>query len=191
MPIQTTRGAYRVTVQSDLTGTPKTKSFDLIENIGEEPGRATSFWFLAKIYHNIGEWSSVSSAEEDFKHIAAHEFGHLILNEYGGGLIPTYSWGHKNTSTVDTQSPLPGVSIPRSGEIDLMAYYDWKMPRPAQNSPNIFFPDFPETEVKFDPNKAYHPHHLAGGFQEYWDRSVAAEQDVKGLLWLCRVRFRD
>jgi hypothetical protein len=155
-----------------MTGKPKTRSFKLVERVDESGGRATSLWIFAAIYHNAGAWSTgyaVSFADESFKHTAAHEFGHLILNGYGNdGFIPEYSWGHKNTSTIETQAPLPGTSIPVNGEIDLMTYYDWK---------NTY------------PNKITRPWLLSGGWQEYWGRSVAAEQDVQGLLWLCRVRF--
>jgi hypothetical protein len=172
-PIQTAQGAFSVTVQADMTGKPKAKSFKLVERVDESGGRATSLWIFAAIYHNAGAWNKYGwptvYADKAFKNTAAHEFGHLILNGYGNdGFIPEYSWGHKNTSTIETQAPLPGTSIPASGEIDVMTYYDYEHSYP---------------------NTITHPLQLPGAWQEYWDRSVASEQDVKGLLWLCRIRF--
>jgi hypothetical protein len=32
---------------------------------------------------------------------------------------------------------------------------------------------------------------FSGTYQNLWNRSVAAEEDVKGLTWLSRVKFND
>lgn len=164
-PIQTTKGTYKVTVVAELNGKPSAKKFPLIESLDADFGRSTSFAMFKKVYHNQGFWSAANYpatfADGDFAHTAAHELGHLILNEYGdGGLIPNYSWSHKETSTVLTQSPVDNHPIPGSGELDLMHYHS----------------DYPRGPR---------------GYQDYWNRSVASEQDVKGLLWLSRVKFND
>ncbi|MEH6687960.1 MAG: PAAR domain-containing protein [Halopseudomonas sabulinigri] len=160
--IQTSRGAFSVKVTADVNAEPSAKDFPLISCLKEDFGRSTSFAMFKKIYHNLGPWWSVNYpgyyADEDFKHTSAHEVGHLILNEYGdGGVIPNYSWSHKSTSTVLTQSPHENHPTPVSGEIDLMHYHS----------------DRPKT------------------LPDYWARSVASEQDVKGLLWLTRIKFDD
>lgn len=160
--IQTSMGAFSVRVTADVNAEPSAKDFPLISCLKEDFGRSTSFAMFKKIYHNLGPWRAVnypgSYADEDFKHTSAHEIGHLILNKYGdGGLIPNYSWSHKSTSTVLTQSPHENHPMPASGEIDLMHYHS--------NGPK--------------------------NYPDYWARSVASEQDVKGLLWLARIQFDD
>ena len=164
-PIQTAKGTYKVKVTADVNAEPSAKNFPLIASLSADFGRSTSFAMFKKIYHNQGFWSAANYpadfADGDFEHTAAHEVGHLILNEYGdGGLVPEYSWSHKDTSTVLTQSPRANHPVPGSGEVDVMHYHS-DYPRGVQ------------------------------GYQDYWNRSVASEQDVKGLLWLARVQFND
>nr|WP_298117355.1 PAAR domain-containing protein [uncultured Pseudomonas sp.] len=164
-PIQTAKGIYMVKVVADVNTEPSAKNFPLISSLSADFGRSTSFAMFKKIYHNQGFWSAANYpagfADGDFEHTAAHEVGHLILNEYGdGGLVPEYSWSHKETSTVLTQSPVANHPVPGSGEVDVMHYHS-DSPRGPQ------------------------------GYQDYWNRAVASEQDVKGLLWLTRVQFDD
>lgn len=164
-PIQTAKGVYKVKVVADVNTKPSAKNFPLISSLSADFGRSTSFAMFKKIYHNQGFWSAANYpagfADGDFEHTAAHEVGHLILNEYGdGGLVPEYSWSHKETSTVLTQSPVANHPVPGSGEVDVMHYHS-DSPRGPR------------------------------GYQDYWNRAVASEQDVKGLLWLSRVQFDD
>lgn len=162
LPVTTSRGTFRVAVIAEVSAKPSAKDFPLIELLDSDFGRSTSFAMFKKIYHNAGFWTSMgwpaSAADDDFAHTSAHEFGHLVLNDYGDeGLIPNYSWSHKSSSTVLTQSPVESHPVPARGEIDLMHYHS--------NSP----PSMPD----------------------YWARSIASEQDVKGLIWLSRVKFND
>ncbi len=164
-PIRTTNGEMEITVIADVNGHPGARDFPLIEKLDANFGRSTSFSMFKKIYHNAGFWDAAryptGFADSDLEHTAAHEFGHLVLNDYGdGGLIPEYSWSHKQTSSVLTQSPNDNHPVPGNGEIDVMHYHS----------------DYPRGPQ---------------GYQNYWSRSVASEQDVKGLLWLSRVRFND
>ena len=168
-PIQTGASSYRVKVNADVNQLPKAKNFPLVENLTADGGRSTSFGVFRKIHHNLGYaytkfvsetknpslWPTGKRfTDELFKQTAAHEFGHLILNEYGdGGLMPTHSWTHKNTSTL-WQTEKPNNPMPKVGEIDLMRYYSTYL---------------------------------------YWEdrfsRTVASDDDVKGLIWLSRVQF--
>lgn len=158
-PIRTPKGTYKAIVKADANAEPKAQNFPLIAKLDRNFGRATSLGGFRKIYHNLGFWGNRKTfADEHFKHTSAHEFGHLILNEYGGGWpVPSYSWGHKGSSTVATQTPIENHDIPKSGEIDLMEYHS--------NNPS--------------------------NYVDFWARSVAHEQDVKGLIWLTRIQFNE
>jgi hypothetical protein len=170
-PINTSRGIYKLNVYTESNVEPKSKNFPLVENLTEDGGRSTSFGIFRKIHHNLGYANlkfvlesntphraneAKLYADEVFKETAAHEFGHLILNEYGdGGLIPEYSWTHKDTSTL-WQDEKPNNPMPAAGEIDVMHYHSTQL---------------------------------------YWvdklSRTAAAPQDVKGLIWLARIKFND
>jgi hypothetical protein len=90
-----------------------------------------------------------------------HEFGHIIMNEYGN---TDYSWTHDGTSGGGFFGKLD--QTPKKG-----AQYQY----PNGN-----------TEVNI-----MHYHSSIEPKPEHWRRSVGAEKDVKGLLWLCRVKFDD
>jgi uncharacterized Zn-binding protein involved in type VI secretion len=126
--INTSNGLYRCTVQADINAKPSAKNFPLTENLTVDGGRSTSLGGFRVIHHNFGYWSvrryPTFFADEEFMHTAAHEFGHLVLNEYGdGGLIPHYSWSHKDTSTVLTQNRKDNHYISATGELDVMHYF--------------------------------------------------------------------
>ena len=107
------------------------------------PGSVRGFYSLfgnfvpERIAYNIGwieyqnGWAFVRSinADKSFGETAAHELGHEILSAYGGD---SYSYGHKGSSTVVSQTTKKvangGVSYPTSGEIDLMKYYNGSRP---------------------------------------------------------------
>ncbi|KOY02038.1 hypothetical protein AM274_12720 [Pseudomonas nunensis] len=133
--ITTGKGVYKVKVKADVNAQPAAGNFPLVDNLSKEGGRSTSLALFRKIHHNMGMYyaaavnsglsgiaSATSTANDDFKYTAAHEFGHFILNEYGGGVIPMYSWTHKDSSTLG-QSIKPDHPEPTSGEIDVMNYY--------------------------------------------------------------------
>lgn len=91
-----------------------------------------------RIAYNIGwiEYSNgwgfqrAANADKEFGETGAHELGHEILSAYGGD---SYSYGHKESSTVVTQKTKKmangGVSYPPSGNIDIMKYYNGTRPR--------------------------------------------------------------
>jgi uncharacterized Zn-binding protein involved in type VI secretion len=133
--ITTSKGVYKVAVKAEINAAPKAGNFPLIDSLSADFGRSTSLAIARKVYHNAGyaynqlvtrQGMSASYAttfaKEEFKETSAHEFGHLILNEYGGGLIPTYSWTHKDSSTL-MQNPKGNHPTPKSGEVDVMHYF--------------------------------------------------------------------
>jgi hypothetical protein len=63
--------------------------------------------------------------QDDFKIVAAHEFGHRVLTEFYK--VET-SWGHKETSGLIFQNVHENSKYPTVGEIDIMKYYNEKMP---------------------------------------------------------------
>jgi hypothetical protein len=167
--INTAQGAYTVKVIADLTGAPKASSFKLIENLTSKYGRSRSK-VGAQIVHNAGYWYKltqsptnvpVNHSDSNFKLISAHEFGHRILDIYGKGSSPDYSWGHKGTST-GVISVTPQKPLPNT-------------PRPKVGEIDI---------IKYSDDRS-----LPGSYDDYWQRSIASEVDVKGLLWLTRIGF--
>jgi hypothetical protein len=162
--INTIKGAYTVSVIADLNGAPGTKAdgFALVENIKEKFVRSRSD-AGSKIVHNAGYWHAqpTGNADDDFKRTVGHEFGHRILNEYGGR--STYSWSHKGTSTGVIDIP-PQSPLPNT-------------PRPRTGEIDV---------MHYSSEKS-----LPSTYADYWGRSIAAEQDVKSLFWLSRVKFHE
>jgi hypothetical protein len=183
-PVKTAKGDFKVTVKVEINVAPHARKFKLFELCEPEPGTIQrSNTILNEIYHNLGtSYHAVKKKirtlpdpdstvlnrirhiiDEDFKKTSAHEFGHFILTAYGGGgFWPGYSSRHKGTSHWIPQNPIKGHHLTLTGEIDLMHYHE---PRP-------------DNSTLKDPS-----------FQDRLNRTVAAEEDVKSLLWLGRVRF--
>ncbi|MGA9615728.1 MAG: PAAR domain-containing protein [Serratia proteamaculans] len=164
--IPTKNGRYKVKVSVNINIAPAMPSFDLIEVLDSEFGRSTSLKGFRKVCHNLGFYSKVyqslpsqnasSQADMLFKLTAPHEMGHIVLDKYAPfGWTKDYSWTHKSSSSL-SQEPLPGTTMPSSGEIDIMKYADKQQSLDIQGK-----------------------------------HSVAAEEDVKGLIWLSRVKFND
>ncbi|MFZ4861157.1 hypothetical protein ACL9RF_03145 [Sphingobacterium sp. Mn56C] len=75
-----------------------------------------------------GGWGYEREAYEDikFRETVAHEIGHEILKAYGGTI---YSYGHKGTVNLITQNKNSNAPLyPTSGEIDIMPYYQNRVP---------------------------------------------------------------
>lgn len=144
-----TGNVYDVIVKPVATSNKAMDDISIVYNTNREwlrssnPGSVRGFYSLfgnivaERIAYNIGwieyqnGWGFVRSinADKSFGETAAHELGHEILSAYGGD---SYSYGHKGSSTVVTQSTRSvangGVSYPASGEIDLMKYYNGSRP---------------------------------------------------------------
>lgn len=124
----------------------------------KEGSRSRNWWASRKLFYNAGLYSAYPRlADMDFQHTAAHEIGHEILQAFGGK--NNYSYIHKGSSTLLTQEVNKKFKYPRTGEIDLMIYYDGE-------DPTHPFP------------------------RDYYTRSVAAEKDVLGILWLTKLGVR-
>jgi hypothetical protein len=155
LSISTPYGTHTVTTRAVVTTGKAMDDINLEYNTNGDWGRSSNpgsvrgfFSFIANIFipersiYNAGwikyeprandnGWRYQDLTEEDnaFKETSAHEFGHEILSAYGG---ENYSYGHRGTSTVITQTTLAltdgGLSHPASGEIDLMKYYNGSPP---------------------------------------------------------------
>ncbi|HAT1610732.1 TPA: RNA 2'-phosphotransferase [Raoultella planticola] len=164
--VSTKNGRYKVKDLVSINIAPAMPSFYLIEVLDSEFGRSTSLKGIRKVCHNLGFYSKIyqslpsqnasSQADMLFKLTASCEMGHIVLDKYAPfGWTKDYSWTHKSSSSI-SQEPLPGSTMPSSGEIDIMKYADKQQSLDIQGK-----------------------------------HAVASEEDVKGLIWLSRVKFND
>ncbi|MDT7831766.1 hypothetical protein RQM59_05205 [Flavobacteriaceae bacterium S356] len=180
--VTTPKGKYKVTTKAIQTTSKHMDDLDVNYNTNDSVSRSSNpgsvrdiVSFFAnvvpeEITYNV-EWNQFvnkkgkkfwayippSYADKEFLVTAAHEIGHEILSAFAS---PNYSYTHKGSSTLLTQTPLlvadGGSTYAPAGEIDLMKYFDSKAtPRPAN----------------------------------FHTRVIAAEDDVLGLIWLSRVDF--
>lgn len=76
----------------------------------------------ACVKYNGIVYAKKSVADRAFELTAAHEFGHSVLLAAGGW---RHSWGHKGTVVSLMQRTRESApTYPRTGEIDLMCYYN-------------------------------------------------------------------
>ncbi len=179
--------AYEVYVNGMNTEINHINSMVLIYNTNNDWGRSGNPGVLARTFYNVGYlefsdgwgYDTEEKEEKDFKLTAAHELGHTILESYGG---VTYSWQHKGSSYLFPQDEKPvkgneafidffkkdnmkeyfGEYYPREGEIDLMKYYNYEM--------NVM------------------DRRITVNMKE--ERSIAAEKDVLGLIWLTKIKLK-
>ncbi|MBF4516839.1 hypothetical protein IRZ71_10805 [Flavobacterium sp. ANB] len=161
-------------------------SIDLIYNTNNSWGRSGNPGVLARIYYNEGYvkysngWGYINGphAELEYKHTSGHEIGHSILKAYGG---MTYSWQHKGSSYLlpqdvkpvkgnetfsdhfkkDNMKEISGEYYPKSGEIDLMKYYNYENDKTGRR--------IPVSKIE--------------------ERSVATEKDIMILIWLTKLKI--
>ena len=123
--IKLSNSTYIVKVQAHHRSTNAIPVDLYIETDEGEYGRSMNPAMLgidASFIYNKGAFGDYRT-DLDFRLVSAHEFGHSVLM-YAGGL--PLSWGHKGSTNPLTQSvkgTTPGY--PKSGNIDLMKYYDW------------------------------------------------------------------
>ncbi|SDA89538.1 YD repeat-containing protein, partial [Pseudomonas sp. NFACC15-1] len=76
----------------------------------------------ATIYYQQGaSGGNLDWADKDYQVVAAHEIGHPILT-LAGGL--RYSWGHEGTSGIFGYENGGRAPVPKTGEMNLMKYYE-------------------------------------------------------------------
>lgn len=103
---------------------------------------------------------------------AAHELGHELLQAYGGTI---YSWQHKGSSYY-----LPQGTKPTKGKEtrwERMTHWD-EMETDGE--------DYPVNGGEIDVMKYYNKEPRI----KYFDRTVASEKDVLGLVWLTKLKIK-
>ncbi|MGA4449407.1 PAAR domain-containing protein [Ectopseudomonas chengduensis] len=161
-PIQTAKGAFQVKVIADVNAKPSAKNFPLIASIGDDFGRSTSFAMFKKIYHNLGMWAAANYPAN----FADEDFAHTAAHEVGHLILNEYGDG----------GLIPAYSWSHKSTSTILTQ------APVDNHP---IPAAGEIDLMH-----YHSH-SPRNYQDYWQRSIASENDVKGLLWLTRVKFDD
>ncbi len=157
-----------------------------------EDGRSRNWWLSRKLFYNedftydmyqllakqypmekiipISKAEGAKYDEMDYKHTAAHEIGHEILKTFGGAI--NFSYTHKGTSTLFTQETKPSSTLPPeiNTEIDLMKYYD-----DDQYINRFGF----KTATGFTSIS-----------NNFYERNIASEKDVLGLLWCSMLKIK-
>ncbi len=113
--------------------------------------------------------------KDDFKETSARELGHEILQAFGGDI---YSYQHKGSS-YRTQKTKP-TSPPNEKWYEKTAaenIRDWA----KDQMKDIDGENFPSTGEQ-DLMKYYHGSNI-------YNRIAAAEEDVKGLIWLTGIKI--
>jgi len=158
--IQTDNGAFQVKVLAQVNEKPGTKNFPLIASISNDFGRSTSFAMFKKIYHNQGWWAAANYPVS----FADQEFEHTAAHELGHLILNECGDGRV----------IPAYSWSHKSTSTILTQ------KPLDNNP---VPASGEIDLMH-----YHSERPSN-MQDYWARSVASENDVKGLLWLSRVKF--
>ncbi|CAM1356880.1 hypothetical protein [Tenacibaculum ascidiaceicola] len=128
---------------------------------------AENHWF-----YKIRGWSFVeeNKEEEEFKFTSAHEIGHEILQAYGGTI---YSWQHKGSSYYVPQDTKP---VGKESFKEKYINIDYMEESKGENTP--------VSGKEIDLMKYYND------YSGYKSRIVADEKDVKGILWLTKIKIR-
>jgi uncharacterized Zn-binding protein involved in type VI secretion len=162
-PITTAKGTYKVTVTADPSSSPKARNFPIIEKLDDSFGRATSIKGFQKIYHNAGFWFHWNS--DTPSGLADAHFKHTAAHEFGHLILNEYGDGG-----------IPEYSWTHKGSSTLFQNTIPNTPYPRTGEVDVmkYFSDGPWNEIDYN---------------DYYDRSVIAEEDVKGMIWLTRVKF--
>ncbi|APU28243.1 hypothetical protein UYA_00400 [Ectopseudomonas alcaliphila JAB1] len=158
--IQTDKGVFQVKVLAQVNEKPSAKDFPLIASISDDFGRSTSFAMFKKIYHNQGWWAAANYPVS----FADQDFEHTAAHELGHLILNEYGDG----------GVIPEYSWSHKSTSTILTQ------KPLENNP---VPASGEIDLMH-----YHSDGPSN-MQDYWARSVASEKDVKGLLWLARVKF--
>ncbi|XZF14362.1 hypothetical protein ACTHGU_21480 [Chitinophagaceae bacterium MMS25-I14] len=189
--VKISNDSYEIFINPINAETACLNEVKLVYNTNGAWDRSGNPGVLAKISYNVGYilysngwgYQSDVAESEDFSFTSAHEIGHSILKAYGNYI---YSWQHKGSSYLLPQDEKPtpdesgstiiwgeathvdhmpgtlGEYYPQAGEIDLMKYYHYEKDPVTKKS-------------KYVPL--------------LYRRSVAAEKDVLGLIWLTKIKI--
>jgi len=129
-------------------------------------------------YHTEKDLNTHYDEVSSFKETAAHELGHEFLQAYAGTV---FSWQHKGSSYYLPQDTKP---IKRDETLwDKMSHMDG-----MSETSGEYYPKNGEIDVM----KYYNTLDKAGKFVSGPDlkRTVAAEKDVLGLIWLTKLKIQ-
>lgn len=158
-PINTAKGSFQVKVTADVNKSPKAANFPLIESLEPDFGRSTSLVLFRKLVHSLGFWLKNRYSPTQ----ADEHFMHTSAHEVGHLILNEYGGGL-----------IPAYSWTHKSTSTLITQKDL---------PNHPVPTSGEVDVmKYDSDTSYN-------YPDFYGRSVVAEQDVKGLIWLARVKF--
>lgn len=158
-PITTAKGNFQVKVTADVNKAPKTVNFPIIESLEPDFGRSTSLVLFRKLIHSLGFWLKNKYSPTQ----ADEHFMHTAAHEVGHLILNEYGGGL-----------IPAYSWTHKSTSTLITQKDL---------PNHPVPTSGEVDVmKYDSDISYN-------YPDLYSRSVIAEQDVKGLIWLARVKF--
>ncbi|SDP95078.1 PAAR domain-containing protein [Ectopseudomonas guguanensis] len=171
VPVNTSVGSYKVSVTADINIEPKAKNFPLVENLTNDGGRSTSFGVFRKIHHNLGYAyfkfvveSNTPSRWSDGQDFADGLFKETAAHEFGHLVLNEY------------------------GDGGLIPQYSWTHKSTStlwqSEKPNNPMPVTGEIDIM-------HYHSTQVYWKDRFSRMVASENDVKGLVWLGRIKFND
>lgn len=164
--ISTSNGHYKVNVSVSINIAPSMPSFDLIESLDNDYGRSISLKLFRKVCHNLGYYHNryLKHLEINAVDSANAHFRLDAAHEMGHIVLDKYG----SKSSKDYSWSHKGTSTILSQE------------------PLKGFPMPKNGEI--DLMKYSDEHQPA---KEQYKRSIAASEDVKGLIWLSRVNFND
>jgi hypothetical protein len=166
-PVQTTKGVYAVRVHADVNVEPTADNFKL-KTLLKAPDDDS----IVRLDSSTSFWIFSKMVykigywvyKKRSPYRADPDFKHTAAHEFGHRILGAY--GDDRTYSWAHKST--------SGKID------------QQSNPGTSHPASGEIDLM-----KYSEAALPYTFEDYWDRSIAAEEDVKSLLWLARVKFDD
>jgi hypothetical protein len=161
--INTAQGTFNVTVKADLVGTPKAKGFALKVQLS----KSKSYWFIRPDSStSAGPLSKIVHAVGDWRGNfsgADLSFERTTAHEFGHRVLGAYGGRDYSWTHKGTSG---------------------KYTQKANSGTN--YPANGEIDLM-----KYSEQPFQGYYQHLFGRSIAAEEDIKGLLWLARMKFND
>jgi hypothetical protein len=178
-PVKTTKGDFKVTVKVEVNVAPHADKFKIFELCEPEPGTSQrSNTIFDEIYHNLGFYYS----EE---------------KRYGNSTLPDPDAAILSAARYAADEIFKKTSAHEFGHFILAAYGGggfWKGYSSTHKGTSHWVPQNPIEGHHYPPSgeiDLMHYHDIRPSFFDALNRSVAAEEDVKSLLWLGRVGFQE